>query len=175
MAVVTQSLGYASLLTSLQAAIRKEDLGSKGFRSLSAMSVLEPLWSYAKTLSTGLHFIDLQFCTKPEPCSSRPKPGPANWPLLQQSWHVFQLAICWSLQLLQLCGAQNHKLLLMKIINKQSIIRREKSFIRVKLRTSLEPCFPDNYQKLPQRSRVLSTVSYFVRTKNINHCHISPS
>ena len=59
-------------------------------------------------------------------------------------------------------------LLSMKIINKQSIRRIEKSFIGVKLRISPEAHFPDDSEKLLLRSKVFSTVLYLVRTKNVN-------
>lgn len=55
----------------------------------------------------------------------------------------------------------------MKIINKQSIRRREKSFIGAKLRTTPEARFPDDSERLPWRSRIFSTVLYLVRLKNI--------
>ena len=54
-----------------------------------------------------------------------------------------------------------------KIISRQSIRRREKSFTGAKLRTTPEARFPDDSEKLPWRSRVFSTVLYLVRIKNI--------
>ena len=64
-------------------------------------------------------------------------------------------------------------LLSMKIINKQSIRRIEKSFIGVKLRISPEAHFPDDSEKLLLRSKVFSTVLYLVRTKNIKQVRVT--
>ena len=55
----------------------------------------------------------------------------------------------------------------MKLINKWSIIRIEKSFVWAKPRAGPETPFPDYSQKLLQRSWIIHTVLYLMRTKNI--------
>ena len=64
-------------------------------------------------------------------------------------------------------------ILLMRIVNKQSIIRTEKSFIWAKLRTSSEAIFPDYSKELFWRSRVFSTVLYLVRTKTTEQVRVT--
>ena len=60
-----------------------------------------------------------------------------------------------------------------KIITEQPIIKIEKSLRWAKLRASLETCFPDDSEKLLQRSRVFSTVLHLIRTNYIKQVRLT--
>lgn len=66
------------------------------------------------------------------------------------------------------------RLLLMKITNKQSIIRLEKTFIWANVRTSPEADFPGHSEKLLQRNRVFSSfISCQTKEQQTSHSYIS--